>query len=156
MYHAVHRLTNFQGKRSENPRKNEKGNSQKKIGNRRKPKSAIPIRKEWGKSKIDPEWAPEIKRKHRQCMPNRRQQNPRGRRKAPPPWGAAEGGALLSSIWSGFPMFWHDFRSPFLVGFDFPIMFCGISQLFFLFTFFFLGFSPSFFWAFPPSSGVPL
>ena len=55
--------------------------------------------KEGGKIKIDPEWAPEIRPKHRKSLPNRRQQNPRGRREAPPPWGGAEGAALLSSIW---------------------------------------------------------
>ena len=55
--------------------------------------------KEGGKIKIDPEWAPEIRPKHRKSLPNRRQQGgafgaaPRGRRFAPPPW------VLLSSIW---------------------------------------------------------
>ena len=33
------------------------------------------------KYKIEPEWAPEIKPKHRNSLPNRRQQNPRGRRR---------------------------------------------------------------------------
>ena len=33
-----------------------------------------------GKAKIDPEWAPEMKQKHRKSLPNGRQQNPRGRR----------------------------------------------------------------------------
>ena len=36
--------------------------------------------KECRKPKIDPEWAPEMKQKHRKSLPNGRQQNPRWRR----------------------------------------------------------------------------
>ena len=51
-------------------------------------------------SKIEPEGAPEMRQKHRNSLPNGRKQGaPRGRREAPPPWGGAEGAALLSSIW---------------------------------------------------------
>ena len=33
---------------------------------------------------MGPEWAPEVMQKHRKSLPNGRQQNPRGRREAPP------------------------------------------------------------------------
>ena len=53
----------------------------------------------------------EMHQTQRKSLPNGRRQNPRGRREAPPPRGAAEGAALLSSIWAGFPMISACFRS---------------------------------------------
>ena len=69
------------------------------------------------KYKIHPEWAPEIKPKHRNSLPNRRQQNPRGRREAPPPCCLPFGkdflcfgiisGARSGSIFDKICRFWY-------------------------------------------------
>ena len=79
-------------------------------------------KKEGGKTKIDPEWAPEMKQKHRKSLPNGRQQNPRGRREAPPPWGAPKAPLVVCHLVRisydllHFPgPFWADFPSLFRI-----------------------------------------